>query len=152
MSHSQVYKYFKEILPDMEKKVIKYFPNGKNSIRVRQDDRQDFIFSFESPLIWRYETANRFITNMKGRKEERKKGSMNEAIRYIFNSLNNSEKSIAIINKALNKQKSFNHTIIFLAIIMVAKLTVQNTEIAGLRNDIADLKSKIKELKNTEGD
>ena len=77
---------------------------------------------------------------------------MNEAIRYIFNSLNNSEKSIAIINKTLNKQKSFNNAIIFLAIITVAKLTVQNIEIAGLRNDIADLKSKIKELKNTEGD
>ena len=69
MLHGQVYKYFKEILPDMEKKVIKYFPNGKNSIRVRQDDGRDFIFSFESPLIWRYETVNHFVANMKGKRK-----------------------------------------------------------------------------------
>lgn len=69
MTHSQVYGYFKEYLPEQEKKVTEYFPNGKNSVRVRQTNGHDFIFSVESPKAWRFETIDRFISDMKGEKK-----------------------------------------------------------------------------------
>ena len=69
MTHSQVYGYFKECLPEQEKKVTEYFPNGKNSVRVRQTNGRDFIFSVESPKAWRFETGDIFISDMKGEKK-----------------------------------------------------------------------------------
>ena len=69
MVHSQVYEYFKQCLPEQEKMVTAYFPNGKNSIRVRQTNGNDFIFSVESPKAWRFETVDRFISDMKGGKK-----------------------------------------------------------------------------------
>jgi len=44
MVHSAVFNYFKECLPDIVKKVETYFPNGRNSIRVRQRNGQEFIY------------------------------------------------------------------------------------------------------------
>lgn len=46
MVHSKVFECFQEHLPAFAEKVEIYFPNGKNSIRVRQKDGKEFIFSF----------------------------------------------------------------------------------------------------------
>lgn len=69
MIHTQVYGYFKECLPEQEKKVIEYFPNGKNSIRVRQENGQEFIFSVTAPKVWKFETIDQFLAGMKGEKK-----------------------------------------------------------------------------------
>ena len=45
MVHSKVFECFQEHLPAFAEKVETYFPNGKNSIRVRQKDGKEFIFS-----------------------------------------------------------------------------------------------------------
>ena len=68
MIHSQVYGYFKECLPIQAKKVTEYFPNGRNSIRVRQTDGQEFIFSTTAPKAWKFETIDQFLADMKGEK------------------------------------------------------------------------------------
>ena len=49
MVHSQVYEFFKKCLPEQASKVIEYFPNGRDSIRVRKENKQEFIFSLTSP-------------------------------------------------------------------------------------------------------
>ena len=36
MIHTQVYGFFQTCLPDQAKEVKEYFPNGKNSIRIRR--------------------------------------------------------------------------------------------------------------------
>lgn len=36
MIHTQVYGFFQTCLPDQAKEVKEYFPNGKNSIRIRK--------------------------------------------------------------------------------------------------------------------
>ena len=46
MIHTQVYGFFQTCLPDQAKEVKEYFPNGKNSIRIRKTNGQEFIFSF----------------------------------------------------------------------------------------------------------
>lgn len=66
MIHSQIYGCFKECLPEQEKKVTEYFPNGKNSIRVRQANKQEFIFSFNGIKAWKFETISQFLADMKG--------------------------------------------------------------------------------------
>lgn len=43
MVHSKVFECFQEHLPAFAEKVETYFPNGKNSIRVRQKDGKEFI-------------------------------------------------------------------------------------------------------------
>lgn len=69
MIHTQVYGYFKECLPEQEKKVTEYFPNGRNSIRVRQENGQEFIFSVTAPKVWKFETIDQFLAGMKGEKK-----------------------------------------------------------------------------------
>lgn len=52
MIHSQVYGHYKECLPDRATNTKEYFPNGKNSIRVRQNKK--------------FETIDQFLAGMKG--------------------------------------------------------------------------------------
>lgn len=45
MSHSEVYKWFELYFPQYAgDKVESWFQNGKNSIRIRQKNHQEFIF------------------------------------------------------------------------------------------------------------
>ena len=47
MSHSKVYKWFELYFPQYAgDKVETWFQNGKNSIRIRQKNHQEFIFTF----------------------------------------------------------------------------------------------------------
>lgn len=46
MSHSKVYKWFELYFPQYAgDKVETWFQNGKNSIRIRQKNHQEFIFT-----------------------------------------------------------------------------------------------------------
>ena len=68
MIHTQVYGFFQTCLPDQAKEVKEYFPNGKNSIRIRKTNGQEFIFSFNGEKTWRFETIDQFLAGMKGGK------------------------------------------------------------------------------------
>lgn len=69
MVHTDVYKWFALYFPDYAgDKVDKWFPNGKNSIRVRQTNGQEFIFTYNSQKDWRLETVNSFLSSAKGGK------------------------------------------------------------------------------------
>lgn len=49
MSHSEVYKWFELYFPQYAgDKVESWFQNGKNSIRIRQKNHQEFIFTFNN--------------------------------------------------------------------------------------------------------
>lgn len=69
MTHSQVYEHFKRCLPDRAKENAEYFPNGKNSIRLRQINKQEFIFSFNGYGAWKFETIQQFLADLKGEKK-----------------------------------------------------------------------------------
>jgi len=66
MVHSKIFEYFKECLPANAEKVETYFPNGRNSIRVRQINGKEFIFSFNGSRAWKFETIDQFLAGMKG--------------------------------------------------------------------------------------
>ena len=64
MSHNDIYSIFTKVFPMFADKVSTYFPNGKNSIRVRLNDaEQDFVFTFVNGREWRFETVDVFIKN-----------------------------------------------------------------------------------------
>lgn len=69
MFHSDIYKFFKECLPACAENITEYFPSGKNAIRVRQANGQEFIFSYNEPKVWRFETVGQFMADMKGDKK-----------------------------------------------------------------------------------
>lgn len=71
MNHKDIYKQF-ELFFELyaENNVAAWFQNGKNSIRIRQTNGQEFIFTYNSQKDWRFETIQSYINNsMKGGKE-----------------------------------------------------------------------------------
>lgn len=69
MIHTQVYGFFQTCLPDQAKEVKEYFPNGKNSIRIRKTNGQEFIFSLREPKAWKFETIESISCRHERRKE-----------------------------------------------------------------------------------
>lgn len=69
MTHSEVYKWFELYFPQYAgKNVETWFPNGKNSVRVRQINKAEFIFTYQNKENWKFETINSFIQHLKGAK------------------------------------------------------------------------------------
>lgn len=69
MVHTDIYNWFALYFPNyVGERVDKWFPNGKNSIRVRQTNGQEFIFTYNSQKDWRFETINSFLSSVKGGK------------------------------------------------------------------------------------
>lgn len=70
MSHKEIYKWFELYFPNYAgNKVEAWFPHGKNAIRVRQMNRQEFIFTYNGQQGWRFETIKSFFKNSKGGKQ-----------------------------------------------------------------------------------
>ena len=70
MSQDYVYKMFTSYFPQHEKRTELWFPNGKNSVRVRQVDGQQFIFTYNGPNDWCFETMDSFVNRMKLQQEK----------------------------------------------------------------------------------
>lgn len=69
MTHSDIYKYFELYFPEFARdKVAVWFQNGKNSIRIRQKNQQEFIFTYNDKTNWKFETVNSFMDGLKGGK------------------------------------------------------------------------------------
>lgn len=69
MSHDEVYKYFVLYFPAYaDGNVDVWFANGKNSIRIRQTNGQEFVFTYDGKQDWKLETVKSFIKNIKGGK------------------------------------------------------------------------------------
>lgn len=74
MVHHEVLEMFKKMLSfggeDHITKIIKdWFPNGKNSIRVRFVNNDELIFTYNSPTRWSIITKDEFVDNMKKEKK-----------------------------------------------------------------------------------
>lgn len=66
MKHTEVFTIFKKYLPIYADKVIEWFPNGLNSIRIRLDSKEEFIFSLDGDGGFRFETIDSFINKLRG--------------------------------------------------------------------------------------
>lgn len=50
----------------MSKYTAVWFPNGRDSIRIRDINKHELIFTYHGDTDWRLETVNEFLKNMKG--------------------------------------------------------------------------------------
>ena len=66
MPHLTIYDYFRKLFPQFMERIETWFPNGKNSVRIRMLDNQDIIFTYNGPKDWRLETVDSFIKQLKG--------------------------------------------------------------------------------------
>lgn len=70
MVHSKIYKIFERILPLYAGENAEiWFPNGKNSIRVRGINKQEYVFTYNDDATWKFETLKNFMQTMKGTKK-----------------------------------------------------------------------------------
>lgn len=66
MKHDLIIYNFKNLMPHQARLIAEWFPNGKNSIRIRLTNKEEFIFTYNSEREWCYETVDSFIVRMKG--------------------------------------------------------------------------------------
>lgn len=70
MTASQVYEKFKTMFPDYLNENIVYFPNGKNSIRLRgikDIGKGEMIFTISNDgSEWKLESVNQFLKRLQG--------------------------------------------------------------------------------------
>lgn len=69
MFHTKIYDAFKDMFPNYVNESVVYFPNGKNSIRLRGVDgyrfyRQELVFTYYDNRNWRLKTVDQFIKRM----------------------------------------------------------------------------------------
>lgn len=65
MTHNKVHSYFQSLFSNSIVKEVKaWFPNGKNSIRIRDFEHNEFVFTYNSPKDWKFETVDSFMRNM----------------------------------------------------------------------------------------
>lgn len=66
MMATEVYTYYKKMFPECASQSEEYFPNGKNSIRIRNRDRSELIFTISNGSNnWRLETLDSFLGKRK---------------------------------------------------------------------------------------
>ena len=69
MTHRDVLTTYKNMFPWAANGITEWFPNGKNSVRIRfnNDRSSDLVFTFNKPSDWCIETVDSFIRSMKGK-------------------------------------------------------------------------------------
>lgn len=65
MTHNDVLEYFKLLFPLTFEQVVIWFPNGRNSIRVRILNNQEFVFTYTSQREWKFETLDEYMKGMR---------------------------------------------------------------------------------------
>lgn len=63
MTHNEVWKKFEQMFCPGER-VKCWFPNGKDSIRVRLADG-DVVFTYQSKKIWKIESVDSYLESIK---------------------------------------------------------------------------------------
>lgn len=68
MNHKEVYEQFTNLFPTLAgEKVAVWFTNGKNSIRIRETDGRELIFSIFGKNEWMMESLEHFMKRMRAK-------------------------------------------------------------------------------------
>ena len=67
MTQKEVYKAFELFFPQYTEHINVWFPNGKNSIRIRLANGNEFIFTCDSKGDWRFETLDSFLNDIQNK-------------------------------------------------------------------------------------
>lgn len=61
MTHKSIFNSFKSRFPDIEEHSEIWFPNGKNSVRIRLKDGREIVYTCNDKDDWRLESLDSFI-------------------------------------------------------------------------------------------
>ena len=61
MSHNEVFAGFKDRFPGSVRDIDVWFQNGKNSIRIRFKNKNEFVFTYYDMHNWALETAQHHL-------------------------------------------------------------------------------------------
>lgn len=67
MNHKAIFEKFQTIFPLDQMAmggVESWFPNGRYSIRIRDIERNEFIFTYKNPKDWKFETMDSYLRNL----------------------------------------------------------------------------------------
>ena len=65
MKHNEIYEKLLKTLPIDGQDVECWFPNGKNSVRVRSRCYGEFIFTYKNKKEWRMESVDSYLNSIK---------------------------------------------------------------------------------------
>lgn len=68
MVHKEVLGMFGRMFPEYREKMEMFFPNGRNSVRVRFRNGEDYVFTYNSPKDWCFESLDSFIGRLRNRR------------------------------------------------------------------------------------
>ena len=62
MAHADILKIFERMFRSYAgTKIAVWFPNGRNSIRIRHNNKREYIFTYFGPSDWKFETVESFL-------------------------------------------------------------------------------------------
>lgn len=64
MVHTDIFKKYKLRCSMSNGSVNAWFPNGRNSIRVRLFDKKEVVFTYHGPKNWKIESMGSFLDSM----------------------------------------------------------------------------------------
>lgn len=70
MTHHDILKKFNAIFSEFNDLIELWAPNGRHSIRIRLNDKREFIFTYNSANDWCFETVTSYAKRIK--KEDKK--------------------------------------------------------------------------------
>lgn len=60
MTHKKVFEYFNRMFPGWRGSTEAWFPYGNSMIKIRLNNKMEFIFTYFSENNWKLETLDRF--------------------------------------------------------------------------------------------
>ncbi|MBS4930292.1 MAG: hypothetical protein KH020_03005 [Clostridiales bacterium] len=111
MTHKDVVAELKTRIPQYANNIKVWFPNGKNSIRFKQDDGTEYVFTYNDPKDWCFETLSNYT---KKKKEKKMKVMVKRAV-CNMNDLANTIDYNAVVNELQQmKQAKTNRRLFFI--------------------------------------
>ena len=65
MTHDKIFEKCKEICVLQDSEVTCWYPNGKGSVRVKTDIMGEFIFTYKSKKVWKFESVDSYLESIK---------------------------------------------------------------------------------------
>lgn len=71
MTHTAIVKIFNRLLPQYYAQMVKWFPNGRDSIRVILNDKKEYVFTYNYDKDWSFETVICYINRIRIKEDKR---------------------------------------------------------------------------------
>ena len=69
MLHKNIIQIYNPLFSTAFGDITEWFPNGRDSVRIRTDMHRELIFTYHNETNWCLETVNSYCDHMKGDKK-----------------------------------------------------------------------------------